>query len=300
MTLATTIPRPTDRAEWLRVRHGWANASDAAVYLGCHPFKSLADLVVEKLAVDPVEVTSRAMERGNRLEAAVADWWADEHGVAVVEPEVMYACGRILATLDRAIVGNDREAVEVKTTAQRVSDVEPSWWWQTQAQMFCADLDRVHVAVLDGSMDLSSYTVDRDDEAIAALVEQVEKVWAFLDLGMTPEGVELSPEHLAALHPEPAPGSFVDVDDTQVVTRWQDAKALLSEAEKAEKEARAEVCRLIGEAEGVRHMGRVLCTWKAQTRSSVDTKALLTDHPDLAAKYERTTSFRVLRPKANA
>jgi putative phage-type endonuclease len=295
------IPRPADRLDWLEVRKGYANASDAAVYLGCHPFKSLADLAVEKLS-PVVEKTSRAMERGNRLEAAVADWWADEHRVAVYEPGVMYANGRILATLDRRIVGNDLEALEVKTTAKRVDAPAAYWWWQVQAQMFAADLERVHLAVLDGSMDLSSYTVDRDGDAIGSLVEQVERVWSFLDLGMVPEGVELTAEHVATLHPEPVPESVVDAegDGVDIVRSWLEAKRLLSDAEKAEKDARNRLCALLGDAEVLRIDGRPVCSWKAQSRTSVDTKTLLADHPDLAVKYERTSSFRVLRPVKGA
>ena len=38
--------------------------------------------------------------------------------------------------------------------------------------MHCADLERVHLAVLDASMNLATYVVERDDEAIARLVER--------------------------------------------------------------------------------------------------------------------------------
>lgn len=294
---AAEILRPAERGDWLKLRHGHANASDAAAYMGVHPFKTLAQLVVEKLAAEPEDITSRAMERGNCLEAAVADWWADAVGVAVYEPEVMYVKGRLLATLDRRIVGNDREAVEVKTTSKRVVEVEPYWWWQVQAQMLCADLDRVHVAVLDATMDLSAYTVDRDDEAIASLVEQVERVWSFLDLGMVPEGCELTADDVAKMHPTPEPGSVVEVegDGIAIVQSWLRAKDELSEAEKAEKACRDKLCALLGDAEAVAVNGQPFVTWKPQVRTSVDLKALKAEMPEIAAKFERSSSFRVLR-----
>ena len=101
------------------------------------------------------------------LEPAIANWWSDDHGLAVVEPDVLYVRGSIMATLDRRIVGNDTDAVEVKSTAKYVSRPERYWWWQCQAQCYAADLERVHLAVLDASMSLSNYVVERDDEAIA-------------------------------------------------------------------------------------------------------------------------------------
>lgn len=291
----TEIARPAERDEWLRLRHGFANASDAGVYMGEHPFKDLADLTVEKLAENPPDITNRAMERGNRLEAAIGNWWADEHGLEVYEPEVMYVAGRILATLDRRIVGNDREALEIKSTTKRVDEPEPYWIWQVQAQMLCADLDRVHIAALDGTMDLKSFVVERDDVAIGRLIQQVETVWGYFDLGMVPEGVDLRSEHVAAIHPDPEPGSVVEVTDLSVVDAWMEAKDRLSEAEKAEKQARDALCVLIGDAEVVAYQGTPLVTWKGAARKSIDTKALLADHPELAGKYERVTAYRTLR-----
>lgn len=298
----TEIPRPAERVDWLKLRHGYANASDAAVYMGSHPFKTLGQLVVEKLAADPEDITSRAMERGNRLEAAVADWWADATGVGVYEPECMYANGRLLTTLDRRIVGNDREAVEVKTTSRRITEPEPYWIWQVQAQMLCADLDRVHLAVLDGTMDLSSYTVDRDDKAISQLVEQVERVWSFLDLGMVPEGCDLTADDIAKMFPTPDPGSVVEVegDGIAIVQAWLRAKEDLTTAEKAEKACRDKLCGLLGDAEAVAVNGQPFVTWKPQVRTSVDLKALKAELPEIAAKFERATSFRVLRPVKGA
>lgn len=297
MSIAT-IEKPADRTAWLQVRHGYANASDAAVYMGCHPFKTLADLVVEKLSDEPENKTSRAMDRGNRLEAVIAEWWSDDHGIEIHEPDVMYVNGRFLANPDRLIAGAPLEALEVKSTALRVSGVEDYWWWQAQAQMHCGGWERIHFAVLDASMDLSSYVVERDDAAIARLVAQVEQVWSFLDLGMVPEGVELGAEHVARMHPIPAPGSAVEVEGKaiELVQEWVAAKAALGEAEKVEKAARDAVCRMLGDAEAATVDGRTLLTWKAQARSSVDTKALFTDHPELVGQYERTTTFRVLRP----
>jgi predicted phage-related endonuclease len=41
--------------------------------------------------------------------------------------------------------------------------------------------------------------------------------------------------------------------------------------------------------------GKRLATWNMQRRSSIDTKALRIEHPDLAAKYTRVTESRTLR-----
>ena len=98
--------------------------------------RRLAAIVRAKLEpVDGDGLGNAATRRGQHLEPAIAEWWSDEHGIALYEPDVMYARGPILATLDRRIVGNDTDAVEIKTTAKHVTRPERYWWWQVQAQM---------------------------------------------------------------------------------------------------------------------------------------------------------------------
>jgi predicted phage-related endonuclease len=53
----------------------------------------------------------------------------------------------------------------------------------------------------------------------------------------------------------------------------------------------------MGDAEEAELNGTVRVTWKAQSRSSLDSKALKEAHPDLAEQYTKTSSFRVLRIK---
>lgn len=288
---ATTIPKPADRSEWLTIRRGFANASDAAVYVGASPFKSLADLAVEKLSNEPpVEISNRAIDRGNRLEPVVGEWWSEEHGIGIYAPQVMYLNGRLLATLDFGIAGAEREALEVKTTAHKVDGVTESWWWQGQAQAHCADLDRVHFAVLDGSMDLASYVVERDDDAIAHLVAEVERVWGYLDLGMTPEGASLTYDHVKTLYPV-AEEKAVELTEEQaeVVARWRVLNEERLSVEKEEKAAKDEVARLFGDAAALTLGGSPVATFKnTKDTASLDLAALKADHPDLVAQYTTT------------
>ena len=41
--------------------------------------------------------------------------------------------------------------------------------------------------------------------------------------------------------------------------------------------------------------GNQVVTWKQQTRTSVDTKALTLAHPEIVKQYEKSSTFRVLR-----
>lgn len=298
--MVTTLARSDDKAQWLKDRHPYANASDAAVYVDRHPYKTLSDLVAEKLAPEPTDNGNKDTDRGLCLEGAVADWWSDDHGLAVVEPDVMYRHGRLLATLDRRVVGADKDALEVKTTRHEVVEVKEHWWWQAQAQIVCADLDRVHFAVLDCTMDRKDFTVERDDDAIRRLLGAIEQVWAFLELGMVPEGVLLSADHVAHVHPEHESGTWVDLDDDALATikYWAELRQHRIEIEKREKALKDDVARIIGDAEGAKCQGIPVVTWRASKPvTKLDVKALREKYPRAVARFDRSvTGARRLLP----
>ena len=124
-----TFPKPTHGSqEWLNVR--WKDedglsrisASVAAALHGQHPYTSMADLAVELLSPEPPtpSETNAAMDRGNRLEPVLVQWFADLEKVEVKTPEEMYAFEsedgklRLIATLDG--ITPDGIPVEIKTS----------------------------------------------------------------------------------------------------------------------------------------------------------------------------------------
>lgn len=295
-----TIPKPEDRAEWLQVRHPYFNASDAATLLGVHPYKSLADVVVEKMAAQPVALdTNDDMDRGQRLEPFLMQWFADKHGVEVLTPNVLYVCGRLMATLDGEAVEDPDMWVEAKTTRQRWEEPPPYVYWQVVAQAAASGKKRCHVVALDADMRFKEWVIEPSEDEIGDLLARVGKFWDHLDLGTVPAEAEFTTEHIVKLHPEHTPGAYVDVDDEgfQLVVEWEQLRQARVDAEAAEKEAKDRVARLIAENEGAMFDGRPIVTWKANKPSlKCDFKALEAEHPDLVASFKRETpGARVLR-----
>lgn len=294
-----TIPKPEDRAEWLRTRHPYVGASDAACLYHEHPFKSLADLVVEKMGEVTVTETTEAMERGQRLEPFLLQWFGDRHGVSVLTPGVLYVCGRLMATLDGELVGDPDEWVEAKTTRERWDEPPAYVRRQVIAQAAASGKRLCHVVALDGDMAFKEWEVEPTDDEIGNLLNRVEKFWDHIDLGMVPPDAEFTAEHIVKLHPEHTPGSFVEVDDDgfELIVEWEQLRQARLDAEAAEKEAKDRLARLLGENEGARYGDRPIVTWRANKPTvRCDFKALEAEHPDLVAQYRREMpGARVLR-----
>lgn len=295
-----TIPKPTDRATWLKERHQFYNASDAGVLYSVHPHRNLADVAIEKLADEPPNTEpTAAMDRGVRLEPVLLDWLGDQLGVKVEVPDLLYVQGRLMATLDGVFVGNDDEWVEAKTTSYHWAEPPDHVYWQVVAQAAASGRSRCHVVWLDASMRIQSIVVTPAPEHVTDVLDRAARFMDFIDVGMMPEGVQLTAEHVTRLYPEPVAGSFADLDEEglEAVVLWEQSRRARLYAEKEEEIAKNAVANLLLDAEGARFDGRLILTWKANKPGErVDWKALEADHPDLAAEYRRSVrGARVLR-----
>lgn len=301
MTL-TTIPKPEDRMEWKRARHPFLGASDAACLFGANPWKSLADLCVEKMAPDPEpEISSEAIDRGNRLEPFLLQWWGDNHGLEVVTPDRLFVCGRLMATLDGIPVGSEDDWIEAKTSNQRWSEVPEHVHHQVVAQAAATGRKRCYVVALDADMRFKEWVIEPTDDEVGDLLNRVEKFWDYLDLGLLPDDVEFGASHIQVLHPEDdGTAEELDEDGLSAVVRWAQARRDRLAAEKRESAAKDEVARLFGPASTLTYDGEPVATWKASApRKWFDKKSFVAEHPELEQKFtvEKMGERRMLPAK---
>jgi predicted phage-related endonuclease len=292
-----TIPRPSDTDAWLALRHDHWNASDAAVLADEHPFSTLADVAVRKIA-RTADAPNRAQLRGQHLEAAIAEWWADDHGLAVYEPTQLFICGDVMATLDRCIVGNNTDAVEIKTSAKHITEPEPYWWWQCQAQCLCAGLERVHLVVLDGSMDLVTHVVEADQHAMTFIGEEAAKVMAFIRRRELPPGAALTYRHHERLHPrhDDSVAELTDdlAADVAALARVRDERRALAAEEEMYMQR---IAHALGDAGVGTWEDNVIVTWRSSTRVGIDLARVRRERPEIFGEFRTETTYRTLRTK---
>lgn len=285
-----TIPKPEDRREWLKVRHtGVFNASDAGVLYGVHPHRNLADVAVEKLSPEPPDTEqTEAMDRGVRLEPVLLDWLGDQLGVAVTVPDVLYVNGKLMATLDGEMVGNDEEWVEAKSTSYHWPEPPEHVYFQVCAQAAASGRKRCHVVWLDASMRIQSCVIKPEPEHVADVLDRAQRFMDFIDLGMTPSEVEFGYDHIKQLFPSCVPDKAVALDDDNFtsVVRWNQLREARLAVEKDEKAARDEVARLLGDAAVLTFGDVPVVTFRnARPSASFDMAAFRAAHPDLVEKF---------------
>lgn len=284
----STIPKPADRDAWLAVRRPFFNASSASVLFNRHPYQTAGDYAAVKLSGKEKSQTT-AMRRGQILEAPVADWWAEEMGFRLHEPDDLFAAGRMLATLDRVTVEHDRP-VEIKTTAERVDDPVPYWVDQCQAQMWCAGVEVMYLVWFDGSMQLQWTTVDADPTLQVEMAARAERFMAAIDLGIVPDWVEMTANNIADVHPTPHGEVDVGERGLDLVHRYVALRDQRKAVEDEMTVARDAVANLLGEHEAATYDGQTVATWKASAGYwTVESKVLQKAEPEV---WERLKVWR--------
>lgn len=312
-----TIPKPDHGSmDWLMLRHRAANgkpriaASEAAAVHDQHRFISKYALAVEKMKDTPtVKETSRAMDRGNRLESVLLDWVADEIGIPLITPHVMYAFGWETCPLIATIDGIDKESndtfpdepqvvVEIKTYNREWDGQLPAYWyWQGVQQALCCDVDEIVWGIFDSTLDLHIHRQHVTPEEKSDHIAAVKDFLWYLDLGTIPAEWPATYNEISERFPI-ADDNTVDLTAhaglIQRINEVQAAKKLL---ETEEDTLKATIAQLMKDANTGIINGQPAVTWKSQNRKGWDKKAFTSDHPDLYSQYETTSTIRVMRFK---
>jgi predicted phage-related endonuclease len=153
------------------------------------------------------------------------------------------------------------------------------------------------VPVLIGAADFRTYRVERDDRFINDLVEAERAFWHDHVLaGIPPEPINAAD---AARLWQRDNGGVIEVSG-EIVDDVEELRALKAQAKDLEErigsiEDRVKIA--FRDALSISFEGKSFATYKAQTRRSLDTKALTAAHPDLAEQFRTESTFRVLRIK---
>lgn len=293
------------KEEWLKHRQAGIGGSDASAVAGLNPWKTAVQIYIDKKEENPKEIKNFRMNLGSRLEGLVAELFTEETGLKVRNVNGIlyndkYPFAR--ANIDRAIVG-EKAFLECKTTnSYAAKDWEKGIpaHYEIQCLHYMAVTGATHcyIAALIGNQEFKWYRLERDQESIDYLMQIEKEFWeenVLKDVIPLPDGSYAYTEYLREKYPNSKAEeiditNFIeDVDDK--LNRYdeivEDMKALDGEKKAIEQEIQAEM----GECE-VARIGDRKATWKSQSRSSIDSKKLKKELPDIAAQYMKVSSFR--------
>lgn len=294
--------RTLDRQQWLSVRQGGIGSSDAAAAVGLCPYKSQLELWMEKTGRTPAEDAPPGMDDprcwGTLLEPYVAVAYSQQTdrkvrkvNAVLQHPTFPY----MLANIDREVVGSpDVQILECKTAGEWGSklwrDGVPEYvQLQVQHQLAVTNQQAADVAVLLCGQRLEIHRIERDEEVIARLMVLEARFWQYVTTDTEPpaDGSESSGHALRQLYP--GGGNTLDFcEDRDLSETFAELVALKDELEVRGKHAeqlKQTLQQAMGDAARAVFATGEVSFKRAQDGTSLDTRRLAQDHPELIAQY---------------
>jgi putative phage-type endonuclease len=287
----------------LQDRRTFIGGSDAPVIMGISPWKTPYQLWLEKTGQAP-EADLSEIERvqwGIKLEDLVAREFVARTGMKVRRvnqrqrhKEKQY----FVAQIDRRIVGGG--ILECKTTdGARKSDwddgVPDHYLVQVQHQMMVTGESFAYVAVLFGGNTFQFYKVERDNDLIQNMEVILDNFWSLVQTKTPPE--PSSTEEARQMWRKPSADVVIGGDDEKSILKdllevKDQIEALKGKQDELELALQMKLQDL-GDTLSI--AGIQVVSWKTQSRTSIDTKALELSYPDIASQFKRTSESRVFR-----
>ena len=301
-----------ERAAWLAWRAGGIGASDIGIILGLSSYGSPWSLWAEKSGLIEREDTSdnQRLRIGHRMEAVLAAEFHDMTGLYVAGEQTWCTHHEhkwARCTVDGFVIeGPDGTepigVVEFKTDAHfGWEEIPPAYVAQVRWQMFVTGLTRAWLVVMFAGFRVEVFEIAHDPADEAFMLERAAEFWQWVGTGTPPplDGHDATADAIAAMWPAQVPDTVLVADDT--LTHLLDSRAALkariSEDQKVVDQLDNEIAAAIGDNETVEVDGRPAWSYRAQSRTSLDTKALKSAHPELDLEpFTKQSTYRVLRP----
>lgn len=268
--------------EQRQLRRKYIGSSDAAAVLGVDPYKSAADVWIEKTGRANDFEGNEHTDRGTLLEPALLEWAGQQLGKHFVRDVMQVHPSQLLAANFDGISSTDKFIVEAKTSTN-----EEGWGVEGTDEIPDRVLVQVHhqfavagpeyrlayVPVLIPTFkcfDFRMYRVDRNEQ-LAEMIERagVEFMEKYVNADAAPSDYRPSLEVLKRVRREP--NKIIDVPDA-LVDHWIAAKAAAREAVAEVEQAQSALLAAMLDAEqGNYSRGRL--TYFEQSRKEHVVKA---------------------------
>lgn len=303
LKFVSTVNMPYE--EWLERRKKTIGGSDAAAVVGLNAFSSPYSLWAEKTGRVPGFAGNLATEVGTYLEDFVAKKFAAETGKKVrkinkiiFNPDFSFAH----VNIDRDIVGEDA-CLECKTTSDlnmkkfRNGEYPSNYYVQCVHTMAVTGIKRMYLAVLIGNRDFRVFTIERDEEEIAALMRQEESFWECVKTDTPPavDGAPATSDTLKTIY-SGANGESIELfGRDELFGRYEELTAQKSEIDAEIEKIKQQLMSDLREAESAT-CGAWSVSWKRQTRKTFDVEAFKEQNPSVKMEpYYKFSASRVMR-----
>jgi putative phage-type endonuclease len=303
------------REDWLQLRKAGIGGSDAAACMGLSPWKSKLSLYTDKQGISEDTPDNEHFRMGRDLEDYCAKRFQEASGKKIRNDNQMYQDDEydfMFANIDRVVVGEDA-GLECKimadytaksyglTSDSQEQEIPLQYYCQIQHYMMVTGKAGWYIAFLILPFGgLKWMFCPRDDDFIERLRTEETDFWrSYVDVNIPPEadGSDSSMEALRQLYPKSSETrAELPAEVDQLLDMYTAAKEQEAAFKKRKQEMQARVVSVLKDA-GYGTTDSYNVSYKSQSRTTLDSKRLKADMPDIFEKYSSTSDTRVFRVK---
>lgn len=291
--------------EWLELRSKYIGGSDAAAVVGLNPWCSPYSLWAEKTKRLPAFEGNLATEVGTWLEDFIAKKWEQETGKKVRRVNQSFINDQYpwaIANIDRDVIGED-EGLECKSTSElnlkkyKNGEYPANYYVQCVHYLAVTGKKRWNLAVLIGNKEFKTFVIERDEDEIAALMNEEKDFFHCIETDTPPmvDGMKPTTDAISTIYPTSDGTSINMLPCIGEIKEYLALSKQIKELE-AQKDKMGNVIReFLKDAEkGESELYKV--SWKSAERSTFDSKSFIADNPELdLSNYYKKTSYRTLK-----
>lgn len=309
ITYTSVSSRDMNREEWLRYRKSGIGGSDAGAICGVNPYRSAADVYLDKTDDEIRETENEAMRQGRDLEDYCAQRFMEATGLKVKSSHFIYRSMEhpfMLANIDRSIVG-ENAGLECKTcsaySAENWKDgtVPESYQIQCQHYMAVMGWDYMYIACLILGKGFVYQKLARDEKLIGGLIAIEADFWnehVQRQVMPRPDGSKAYDSILNRSYPKGKRESSIPLLGFDFeLRRREELVELIGKLEKECNEIDQKIKLFMGENETA-ESSRYQVKWSSLETGRLDTKRLKAEEPEVYEKYLRYISSRRFTVKA--
>jgi len=289
--------------DWLKHRTAGLGGSDCASVLGLSPWRSPIDVWLDKMGKSKPLEDNEAMRQGRDLEEYVANRFCEATGKKVKRVNAILQHDThdwLIGDVDRLIVG-EKAGLECKTTNMMAwksikADGPPDYYeLQCHHYMAVTGFDKWYLAVLVMGRDFLIYEIERDEELISAIITQEQKFWErhILTGEMpAPDGSESAGEAISTIYPTAEEGTELElVGHESALRRYWELATLIDTMEREQEQIKQDIKVEMKDAETAYAPSHKIL-WRNVARTTLDSKKLKEEKPDVWAKYAKESTSR--------
>lgn len=295
------------REKWLKYRTKGIGGSDVSIIAGINPFKSVHQLWLEKTGqMEPEQTDSDYAHFGTLLEPIVRKEFTARTGIKVRQKHMLLQSEEypfMFADLDGVINENGEMAIfEAKTASAYKQEVweegvPAPYILQVQHYMAVTGAKRTYIAALVGGNHFFYHVVERDEEMLGKIIAMEKYFWETHVLGgvePVPDGSDATTDYFNSRFSH-SNGMIIELPEEalSVCVEYDRLSEELKKVEAAKNAAANQLKSYLKEAEAGT-VGDRIVTWKEISKSTVDTKRLRSEKPDIYNSFLKDSSYRRL------